>query len=212
MKRNTSLAILVGMFVVILAACTSEPEPTATAQLTAVPESATTSAIAIATRRAPATDLPVVPDGAEIDRKTAMLLGIDLHRQLWATRPSSNYKFGFQWTTADFAYQRANVEVRVLKSEISDVRWADNAVKTDGTEPAGFVVPERPIQSDYYTIDGLFEVIEEAMDNDPANVTLGFDSVFGFPTTVDINFLPGSEFKDVSFFAAEVVPIPGPPE
>jgi len=29
---------------------------------------------------------------------------------------------------------------------------------------------------------------------------------------VVIEFPPGSEHKDVSFFAAQVVPIPGPPE
>ena len=41
---------------------------------------------------------PVVPTDAEVDRKTAMLLGLDIHRQLWATRPSNNYKFGLSGT------------------------------------------------------------------------------------------------------------------
>jgi hypothetical protein len=141
-----------------------------------------------------------------------MLLGIDLHRQLWGTRPSSNYKFGFQWTVGEYAYERANVEVRVIKSEVDDVLWADNAVKTDGTEPAGFVVPEEPDQSAYYSIDGLFQVIEDAIANDPVRVSLGFDSVFGFPTSVVIEFPPESGHKDVAFFAAQLVPIPGPPE
>ena len=141
-----------------------------------------------------------------------MLLGIDLHRQLWGTRPSSNYKFGFQWTVGEYAYERANVQVRVLKNVVDDVLWADNAVKTDGTEPAGFEVPEIPDQSAYYSIDGLFEVIQEAVEADPARVSLGFDSVFGFPTTVVIEFPPGSEHEDVAFFAAQLVPIPGPPE
>ncbi|GIT19295.1 MAG: hypothetical protein CM1200mP39_21010 [Dehalococcoidia bacterium] len=36
---------------------------------------------------------------------------------------------------------------------------------------------------DYYTIDGLFKVIEEALDSDPSRVSVGFDSVFGFPTS-----------------------------
>jgi hypothetical protein len=141
-----------------------------------------------------------------------MLLGIDLHRQLWATRPTNNYKFGFQWNVGEFAYERANVEVRVLKDELATVGWADNAVKTDGTEPTGFVVPELPDKSQYYSIDGLFDVIQAAIESDPDRVSLGFDSIFGFPTSVVIEFLPERGIEDVSFFAAQLVPVPGPPE
>ncbi|MBH66356.1 MAG: hypothetical protein CL784_07560 [Chloroflexi bacterium] len=70
---------------VTLAACSSDPEPTATPRPTSTP--------------APPVGLgadPVIPDAAEVDRKTAMMLGIDLHPQLWETRLSNNYKFGFQ--------------------------------------------------------------------------------------------------------------------
>lgn len=208
MKRITTLAVLMSALAVVMAACSSGagdsgPGPVSTA--TAVPTATSVPAIN--------PDLPdIVPEGAEIDRKTAMLLGIDLHRQLWATRPSSNYKFGFQWNVGDYAYQRANVEVRVIKGELDDVLWADNAVKTDGTEPAGFEVPDEPNIDEYFSIDGLFEVISEAVDSDPMSVTLGFDSVFGFPTNVSIEFVPGDDHEDVSFFAAQLVPIPGPPE
>ncbi|MDP7486206.1 MAG: DUF6174 domain-containing protein [Dehalococcoidia bacterium] len=201
MKRTIPLVIFVGLFSVALVACSSEPEPTAT--LAPTPTQAPPAG---------ADAPPVIPAGADVDRKTAMLLGIDLHRQLWATRPSSNYKFGFQWNVGDYAYERANVEVRVNKSEVIGVGWADNAVKTDGTEPSGFVAPELPDKSSYYSINGLFKLIEEAIDNNPARVSLGFDSVFGFPTSVVIEFPPGSEHRDISFFAAQLVPISGPPE
>ena len=201
MKRTVSLALLAGLFAIALVACLSDPEPTATPRPTSTP--------------APPAGIdapPVLPSGAEVDRKTAMLLGIDLHRQLWATRPSSNYKYGFQWNEGEFAYERANVEVRVIKSEVEDVFWADNAVLTDGTEPAGFEVPDAPVQDSYYSIEGLFQLIEDAIDADPARVSLGFDSIFGFPTTVVIEFPPGSDHKNVAFFAAQLVPIAGPPE
>ena len=202
MKRTVSLAALIGVLALALAACSSDPESTATPQPTARP---TVSPDAI--------DSPLImPEGVEVDRKTAMLIGIDLHRQLWATRPTNNYKFGFQWNVGEFAYERANVEVRVIKDELEIVNWADNAVKIDGTEPAGFDVPVEPDMTAYYTIDGLFRVIQEAIESDPARVSLGFDSVFGFPTSVVIEFLPGSEHKDVSFFAAQLSPIAGPPE
>lgn len=192
---------MASLLLVALAACSSDPEPTATPRPTSTP--------------APPAGLgadPVIPDAAEVDRKTAMMLGIDLHRQLWATRPSNNYKFGFQWTVGEYAYERANVEVRVIKNEVDDVLWASNAEKTDGTEPAGFVVPDEPNDEDYYSIDGLFTVIQEAIEADPARVSLGFDSVFGFPTSAVIEFAPDSEHEDVAFFAAQLVPIPGPPE
>ena len=201
MKRNTTLTVLIGALVVVLAACSADPELAATAVPTRTPAPTISP------------DLPAaIPSDSEVDRKTAMKLGIDLHRQLWATSHASNYKFGFQWTVGEYAYQRANVEVRVLKGDISEVLWADNAVKTDGTEPEGFVVPDEPDINDYYSVDGLFEVISAAIYSEPGRVSLGFDSSFGFPTNVSIEFLPGSEQKDVSFFAAQLVPIAGPPE
>jgi len=202
MKRILTLVMVVGFFSTALGACSSEQEPTVTLRPTA------TSVLAYPTVVAP----PVIPSGAEVDRKTAMLLGLDLHRQLWATRPSNNYKFGFQWNVGELAYERANVEIRVLKNELDAVLWAGNAVRVDGTEPAGFEVPTDPDPDDYYTIDGLFAVIQEAIESDPARVSLGFDSAFGFPTSVVIEFPTNSEHKDVSFFAAQLVPIAGPPD
>jgi len=199
MKKNCSLVLLL-LFISLLA-CSSDSSSTATS----IP--ATRVIVKLAEDAQ-----PIMPADAEIDRETAMLLGMDLHRQLWATRPSNNYKFGFQWNVGDFAYEKANVEVRVLKNEIDAVAWAENAITTDGSEPLGFVVPDTPNPDQYHSIDGLFKVIGEALDNDPFRVSLGFDSVFGFPTSVVIEFPPGSEHKDVSFFAAQVVPIPGPPE
>jgi hypothetical protein len=100
----------------------------------------------------------------------------------------------------------------VLKDELDEVLWAENAVKTDGTEPEGFKLPGKPDDGDYYTIDGLFGVIQEAIESDPDRVSLGFDSAFGYPTSVVIEFLPNRNHEDVSFFAAQLVPIPGPPE
>ena len=199
MKKNYSLVL--PLLFISLVACSSDSSPKATS----IP--ATRVVVKLAEDAQ-----PVMPADAEIDRETAMLLGMDLHRQLWATRPTNNYKFGFQWNVGDFAYEKANVEVRVLKNEIDAVAWAENAVTADGSEPPGFVVPDMPNPDQYHSIDGLFKVIGEALDNDPSRVSLGFDSVFGFPTSVVIEFPSGSEHKDVSFFAAQVVPIPGPPE
>ncbi|HIF72362.1 MAG TPA: hypothetical protein EYQ61_07405 [Dehalococcoidia bacterium] len=209
MKRTASLAALIGVLAIALAACSSDPEPTGT--LVPTPRPTVASSVDTTSGATSGETSPILPEGAEVDRKTAMLLGIDLHRQLWATRPSSNYKFGFQWNVGEFAYERANVEVRVIKDELEIVNWADNAVKTDGTEPAGLEVPAEPNMDSYYTIDGLFRVIREAIESEPARVSLGFDSIFGFPTSVVIEFPPGSEHKDVSFFAAQLVPIAGPP-
>jgi hypothetical protein len=202
MKRTVSLVFLIAIFAMALTSCTSEPEPTVTPVPTARPTVAPSTG----------SESQILPSGAEVDRMTAMLLGIDLHRQLWATRPSSNYKFGFQWNVGEFAYEKANVEVRVIKGDLDGVSWADNAVKTDGTEPAGFEVPAEPNPDDYYSIDGLFAAIQEAIESDPLRVSLGFDSAFGFPTSVVIEFAPDSEHEDISFFAAQLVPIAGPPE
>ena len=150
-------------------------------------------------------------EDAEVDRKTAVMLGFGTHQTRWGTRPSANYKFGFQWNVGEFAYQRANVVAWVTKNEIDRVVRAVSAIKTDGTEPAGFVIPDEPNIDDYFNIDGLFNLIRDAMDSGPVAVSLGFDSSFGYPTLADIEFAPGNDHERVAFFAAQLVPIPGPP-
>lgn len=111
MKKTYYLALL---FVFIFGvACASD----STFLPTAIPSSSVVAKL-------PDDSQPVIPDDAEVDRKTAMLLGLDIHRQLWATRPTDNYKFGFKWNVGDFAYEKPNVEVRVLKNEVDAVVWA----------------------------------------------------------------------------------------
>ncbi len=73
-------------------------------------------------------------------------------------------------------------------------------------------IPDEPDIDYYYSIDGLFELITEAIDSGPERVTLGFDSAFGYPTLVIIEFAPGNDHGDVSFSATQLVQIPGPPD
>ena len=82
MKKNYSLVL--PLLFISLVACSSDSSPKATS----IP--ATRVVVKLAEDAQ-----PIMPADAEIDRETAMLLGMDLHRQLWATRPTNNYKFGF---------------------------------------------------------------------------------------------------------------------
>ena len=206
MKNPAVIAFLIGISIGSVVSCSSKPLET---EITTFPTLASiTPQASVSASNSPS----ILPDGAAVDRKAALLMGIDVHRQLWATRPTDNYKFGFQWNVGEFAYQTANVEVRILKGEVDEVSWAENAVRTDGSEPDGFVVPNEPQAVDYYSIDGLFKLIEEGIEANPSRVSLGFDSVFGFPTSAIIEFPVVSERKDISFFTAQLVPIPGPPE
>ena len=206
MKNPAAIAFLIGISIASVVSCSSDPFET---------EGTTLPTLVSTTPQAPASasNLPsILPDGAAVDRKAALLMGIDVHRQLWATRPTDNYKFGFQWNVGDYAYETANVEVRIIKGEVDRVSWAENAVTADGSEPDGFIVPNEPQAADYYSIDGLFKLIREAVEANPSRVSLGFDSVFGFPTSAIIEFPVVSATKDVSFFAAQLAPIAGPPE
>lgn len=220
MKRITELAVPIGALAIVMVACSSgagdssDPGDSSPGPISTAPTAAT---VPIATS-VPTTVPPnspeqpnVIFEDAEVDPKTATLLGIGIHQTQWGTRPSDNYKFGFQWNVGEFAYQRANVVVWVIKGEIERVVWAVTATKTDGTEPAGFVVPDEPNIDDYFNINGLFDLIMEAIESDPSAVSLGFDSVFGYPTLADIQFARGNDHERMSFFATQLVPIPGPP-
>ncbi len=218
MKRITALTVPMGALAIALVACSSGAGDSSDS----TPGPGSTAPTATTVPIAPSVPTPVPPNSpeqpnvifedAEVDPKTAALLGIGIHQTRWGTRPSSNYKFGFQWNVGEFAYQRANVVVWVIQNEIERVVWAGTAAKTDGTEPPGFVVPEEPNVDEYFNINGLFELIMEAIESDPAAVSLAFDSVFGYPTLADIQFVPGNDHERVWFFATQLVPIPGPPE
>ena len=216
MKRFTILTASMGVLAIVIVGCSSDSGDGSTdsASTATVVPAATSASAAPPTSAAIADQDPqeVIPEGAEVDRKTAVLLGIDIHRTRWGTRPSGNYKFGFEWNVGEFAYQRANVVVWVIQNEIERVEWSTTAVKTDGTEPPGFVVPDKPNVDDYYNIDGLFNLISDAVEAGPGAVSLAFDSDFGYPTLSEILFAPGSDHEPLSFFATQLVPIPGPPE
>jgi len=207
MKRITTFTVLMGALAVVMTACSS-------GSVDSGPGPVSTGTLDPTATSVPASDpagLSAIPDDAEVDRETAILLGISRHRQLWDMRPSNNYAFGFEWNIGEFAYETANVQVRVIQGEIDQVSWARTAVKTDGSEPVGFVVPDEPNIEDYYSIDGLFKLISDAFDSSPVSVSLAFHSVFGYPTLAIIEFAPGSDREDVSFYATQLAPIAGPP-
>ena len=111
MKRFTILTASMGALAIVIVGCSSGTgDGSADSASTATTVPAATSAPADPPTSAAIADQKpqeIIPEDAEVDRKTAVLLGIDIHRTRWGTRPSGNYKFGFEWNVGEFAYQRA---------------------------------------------------------------------------------------------------------
>ena len=51
----------------------------------------------------------------------------------------------------------------------------------------GTVVPE-PDPSEYPTVTGLFDILEEAVDQEAHSINVTWDPTFGFPTTFFIDY------------------------
>ena len=126
------------------------------------------------------------------------------NRQRWERAGASNYEFAYSvycfcGLTRDY-HQPFLVVVRAdTVSAVLDL---------ETREPVVHVVTGEQISPSYFafllTIDGLFEVIEQAIERDYHKREVVYDRVLGYPVSIDIEYEPGSGLTDgFIFYRAE---------
>jgi hypothetical protein len=56
----------------------------------------------------------------------------------------------------------------------------------------------------FLTVDELFEVVQDAIDQEAYSLTVGYHAQLGYPTSIDIDYLLNAVDEEVSFRASGV--------
>ena len=98
---------------------------------------------------------------------------LDAHRTLWAQRPTHDYVFVYDSRCQ--VCTRETVEITVVDGAIESVVGLDS-----DESPEGY--------TRFYTIDGLFDRIQDAIDRDADWLRSDYDRDLGYPAHVAIDY------------------------
>ena len=106
---------------------------------------------------------------------------LDKHRTLWEQTGSPDYTY--EYKAICFHCSRQTVKITVTNGDIGSVVYAESGFYGESGEP--------PVRWDggpsYPTIDSLFDDIQHAITNEVEQVTVSYNSEFGYPTNVAID-------------------------
>ncbi len=97
-------------------------------------------------------------------------------RALWEAQGLTDYFYDVRLVC--FCPSRLGVQVSVLGNQVAAVIDLDTGTTLDATEAQL-----------YRTIDGLFDVLEDAYERDAYDVDVDFDPARGYPTRIFIDYL-----------------------
>ena len=112
---------------------------------------------------------------------------LDSHRTLWEQTRSPDYTFEYNvlcYCSDNFGQ---TVKVTVISGDIESVVYAASGESGKEGEPP--VVAGSP---HYHTIDGLFHVIHDAINNEADQLSVSYDGELGYPTNVEIDYMSNS--------------------
>ncbi|MBD2356461.1 hypothetical protein H6G41_17820 [Tolypothrix sp. FACHB-123] len=124
----------------------------------------------------PVLSQPVNPAPQSPAIANSQLQQLTANRQLWRKQNIRNYRY--KLSRSCFCVPQAREPVMVT------VRKARRTWITDG---AGKAV-ERELFQQYDTVPKLFNLIEDAIAKKASNLTVQYDSKFGYPTQINIDY------------------------
>ncbi len=107
---------------------------------------------------------------------------LDSHLSLWQQARSGDYSYEYNVLCECSDNFGQPVKVTVTNGVIESVVYAESGELVSSGDPP--VISGSPR---YHTIDRLFDVIQEAIDNEADQITVSYDSEFGYPTNIDID-------------------------
>jgi hypothetical protein len=111
---------------------------------------------------------------------------------VWQSANIEDYQFRFQRLCYCVFIDPVIIDVR--DGDIASVILADSGTVVDTTQMGGH----------FLTIAGLFEVIQDAIDQEAHSLTVEYHAQLGYPTSIEIDYLLNAVDEEVSFRASEV--------
>jgi hypothetical protein len=119
---------------------------------------------------------------------------LSANRLAWDENGSADYQFDFKW---------------ICFCVIEYTRLARITVTSDSVTAASFVGDGSIVPPDelgrYRTVEGLFDLIEHAINGGAASITAAFDSALGYPTDVNIDYDADTVDEELGFVAQNLV-------
>ena len=113
---------------------------------------------------------------------------LDSHRTLWEQARSSQYTYEHNVLSECSDNLGQTVEVTVTNGDIESVVYAEFGEYRESCTP--------PVRwgggLGYHTIDSLFGVIQDAITDEADQLTVSYNSEFGYPTNVEIDYMSNS--------------------
>ena len=112
------------------------------------------------------------------DRHVDTQSQLDSNRKKWDSEMASNYQFNFQWfcyCSMDFV---AEVNITVRENRIHSAAYVEDDVP----------IPLDVAIERYHTIDGLFNLLQSAVDANAHTISAEYHSELGYPTQVRIDY------------------------
>ena len=120
---------------------------------------------------------------------------LDINRAQWDAAAIHDYSMSFQRLCLFCSFEfLIPVRITVRGDTIHEVADLDTGAPV--AEPAPGV---------FLTIDEVFDFIQNAIDQNAASIDVGYNSTFGYPTDVDIDFSRSQISDDTQFLIGEFV-------
>lgn len=116
-------------------------------------------------------------------------------QERWAQQNISTYTFRLQRICFCALVDPVNVTVR--DGDITTIVVADSQ---DELDPSMF--------AQFYTVDGLFQVVQDALDGDAHSVVVAYHSEFGYPVDVAIDYIEMAIDDELQLLSSDLQQIP----
>ena len=117
---------------------------------------------------------------------------VDHNRALWSGQRPAKYQFTFRWSCFCAPEYTEPVKITVDNGQVTQVVPVTAGMPISKT-------------SDYRTIDGLFELIQAAVDRNADEIKATFDPTRGFPSNVSIDYQKQASDEEMAFTAQDLV-------
>ena len=120
------------------------------------------------------------------------------NQKIWLNAAFSNYNFKYGKSCSECAPQGI-FWVKVIADTVF-------SVERDSSEIDGVTMQENIewVRKLTPTIDGLFEIIQHAIDSDAAILSVEYDSTYGYPIDIQIDYDKQTIDDEVHYFASDL--------
>lgn len=127
--------------------------------------------------------------GAHDDAQAAL----DEARARWAANGGDDYDMRFNWLCFCVDTYVAEVDL-----EVRDGAVVSGSYVEDGSELGSGALAE------YVSVEGLFALLQDAIDRNAASIDVQYDADLGYPTEANIDYDTGIADEERAFFVHEL--------